>query len=181
VTENAASASPDEGPAAAGPSRVHVPIHLRWGDLDALGHVNNTSMLKLLEEARLRAFWFSDGEGEPLPTAVFHMDVLESGGDRATLIARQEIEYLRPVPYSQRPLDVRMWIGAMGGSSADICFEVYSPAGDAEPVLYARATVVTVLVDTASGRPIRWTEKERSAWAPYVGDPIEYRRRSGRS
>jgi len=180
VTDDSAVSTPDEGPAAAGPSRVHVPIHLRWGDLDALGHVNNTSMLKLLEEARLRAFWFSDGEGEPLPTAVFDMDVLESGGDRATLIARQEIEYLRPVPYSQRPLDVRMWIGAMGGSSADICYEVYSPAGDAERVLYARATAVTVLVDTATGRPTRWTEAERAAWAPYTGDPIEYRRRSSR-
>ena len=180
MTENPAASTPREGPASAGPSRVHVPIHLRGGDLDALGHVNNTSMLKLLEEARLRAFWFSDGEGEPLPTAVFDMDVLDSGGDRATLIARQEIEYLRPVPYTQRPLDVRMWIGAMGGSSADICYEVYSPVGDAEPVLYARATAVTVLVDTATGRPTRWTEAERTAWAPYIGDPIEYRRRSSR-
>lgn len=156
-----------------------MPIHLRWGDLDALGHVNNTSMLKLLEEARLRAFWRGDGEGEALPTAVFDMSVLESGGERATLIARQEIEYLRPVPYSQRPLDVRMWIGTMGGSSADICFEVFSPVGS-QPVLYARATAVVVLVDTATGRPIRWSEDERTAWAPYVGDPIEYRRRPGR-
>ena len=31
--------------------RLHIPIHLRWGDLDAFNHVNNTSMLKLLEEA----------------------------------------------------------------------------------------------------------------------------------
>ncbi|MFB3979355.1 acyl-CoA thioesterase [Microbacterium proteolyticum] len=170
-------AADSAGPVEAGPARVHVPIPLRWGDLDALGHVNNTSMLKLLEEARLRAFWRGDGPGESLPTAVFDMSVLESGGERATLIARQEIEYLRPVPYSQRPLDVRLWIGAMGGSSADICFEVFSPAGENEPVLYARATAVVVLVDTASGRPIRWTETERAAWAPYIGDPIEYRRR----
>ena len=27
--------------------RLHVPIPLRWGDLDAFNHVNNTSMLKL--------------------------------------------------------------------------------------------------------------------------------------
>lgn len=175
-----AEASPDSGPATAGPERLHVPIPLRWGDLDALGHVNNTSMLKLLEEARLRAFWRGDDEGEALPTAVFDMSVLESGGERATLIARQEIEYLRPVPYSQRPLDVRMWIGAMGGSSADICFEVYSPVGDAQQVLYARATAVVVLVDTASGRPIRWSAAERAAWGPYVGDPIEYRRRTAK-
>ena len=73
-----------------------------------------------------------------------------------------------------------MWIGTMAGSSADICFEVFSPAGASAPVLYARATVVVVLVDTASGRPIRWNERERSAWAPYVGDPIQYRRRSAR-
>lgn len=178
---SAGAAPPDEGPVAAGPSRVHVPIHLRWGDLDALGHVNNTAMLKLLEEARLRAFWYSDGDEEPLPTAVFDMDVLASGGERATLIARQEIEYFRPTPYTQRPLDVRMWIGAMGGSSADICFEVYSPVGDPERVLYARATAVVVLVDTSTGRPIRWTDAERAAWAPYTGDPIEYRRRAARA
>lgn len=171
------AASPREGSASAGPSRLHVPIPLRWGDLDALGHVNNTSMLKLLEEARLRAFWRADDDTAAPPTAVFDMSVLESGGERATLIARQEIEYLRPVPYSQRPLDVCMWIGAMGGSSADICFEVYSPVGAGEPVLYARATAVVVLVDTASGRPIRWSPAEREAWAPYVGDPIVYRRR----
>ena len=180
ITASDDAASTDEGPATAGPSRLRIPIPLRWGDLDALGHVNNTSMLKLLEEARLRAFWRGDDADAALPTAVFDMDVLESGGARATLIARQEIEYLRPVPYSQRPLDVRLWIGAMGGSSADVCFEVFSPVGSGEPVLYARATAVVVLVDTASGRPLRWSDAERAAWAPYTGEPISYRRRSGR-
>ena len=152
--------------------RVHVPIHLRWGDLDALGHVNNTSMLKLLEEARLRAFWRGDGVDEAMPTAVFDMDVLENGGARATLVARQEIEYYRPVPYTQRPLDVQLWIGRMGASSADICFEVFSPDGT---VLYARATAVVVIVDTASGKPMRWSADERAAWEPYLGGPIVYR------
>jgi len=158
--------------------RVHIPIHLRWGDLDALGHVNNTSMLKLLEEARLRAFWRGDGTEEPLPTAVFDMDVLENGGARATLIARQEIEYYRPVPYGQRPLDVQLWIGRIGGSSADICFEVFTPRGVEPPVLYARATAVVVIVDTATGRPIRWSAEERAAWTPFLDEPIDYRRRA---
>jgi acyl-CoA thioester hydrolase len=154
--------------------RLHIPIPLRWGDLDALGHVNNTSMLKLLEEARLRAFWRGDVDAPP--TAVFDMDVLESGGERATLVARQEIEYYRPVPYSQRPLDVRMWIGRIGASSADVCFEVYSPDGVEPPVLYARATAVVVIVDTASGKPLRWRAEERAAWEPYLDDPVVYRR-----
>jgi acyl-CoA thioester hydrolase len=157
--------------------RLHVPIPLRWGDLDALGHVNNASMLKLLEEARLRAFWrHEDGTDAP-PTAVFDMSVLEGGGAQATLIARQEIEYLRPVPYGQRPLDVQLWIGGIGGSSVEVCYEVFSPKGEQQQTLYARATAVVVLVDTASGRPARWGSAVRAAWAQLLGEPIVYGRR----
>lgn len=167
----------DRGAQTASARRLSVPIHLRWGDLDALGHVNNTSMLKLLEEARLRAFWRPEDGTEAAPTAVFDMSVLEGGGLRATLVARQEIEYLRPVPYGQKPLDVQLWVGRVGGSSVEVCYEVFSPLGDEPQVRYARATAVVVLVDTASGRPTRWRQAERDAWAPFVGDPIVYGRR----
>jgi len=134
-------------------------------------------MLKLLEEARLRAFWRPEDGTEAAPTAVFDMAVLEGGGTRATLVARQEIEYLRPVPYGQRPLDVQLWVGRIGGSSVEVCYEVYSPQNDAQPVLYARASAVVVLVDTATGRPTRWSEVERAAWAPFVDEPITYAKR----
>ncbi|WP_091490212.1 acyl-CoA thioesterase [Microbacterium pygmaeum] len=157
--------------------RVHVPIHLRWGDLDALGHVNNTSMLKLLEEARLRAFWRPDDGSDAAPTAVFDMSVLEGGGTRATLVARQEIEYLRPVPYGQRPLDVQLWVGRIGGSSVEVCYDVFSPADAGEQVRYARASAVVVLVDTATGRPTRWGQEERAAWTPFLDDPIAFAKR----
>jgi acyl-CoA thioester hydrolase len=174
VTDTPAAA-PADGQAAAG-ARVRIPIHLRWGDLDALGHVNNTSMLKLLEEARLRAFWRPDDGSVPAPTAVFDMSVLEGGGRRATLVARQEIEYLRPVPYVQRPLDVQLWIGHIGGSSVEVCYDVFSPQG-AEQVLYARAAAVIVLVDTSTGRPTRWGAAEREAWMPFVDEPIAFAKR----
>ena len=105
-------------------ARLHIPIPLRWGDLDAFNHVNNTSMLKLLEESRVRAFWLPDpGETAP-PTAVLESS-LHSGV--LTLIARQEIEYLAPVPYQRHPLDVQMWFGKLGGSSIEVCYEVCSP------------------------------------------------------
>ena len=159
-------------------TRVHIPIHRRWGDLDALGHVNNTSMLKLLEEARLRAFWKSEDPSDQAPTAVFGNDVLGDGGTLATLIARQEIEYLAPVPYEHKPLDVQLWIGRLGGSSAEICYEVYSPSIGGEPqTLYARASAVVVMVDTATGRPTRLPEHVREVWAPYVEEPIAFSRR----
>ncbi|MEV7691986.1 thioesterase family protein [Microbacterium sp. NPDC089189] len=154
--------------------RVHIPIHLRWGDLDAFNHVNNTSMLKLLEEARVRAFW-EPGDDEPTyPTAVVAAGV---GSEVLTLIARQEIEYLRPVPYQRAPLDVQLWFGSLGGSSMEVCYEVFSPAGANPQTLYARSSAVVVTVDAATGRPVRLTERMRAAWAPYVGEPIAYARR----
>ncbi len=157
--------------------RLHIPIHLRWGDLDAFNHVNNTSMLKLLEEARVRAFWLP-APGEEAPGTA----VLESSIHHGvlTLIARQEIEYLAPVPYQRHPLDVQMWFGKLGGSSIEVCYEVCSPmetAGDGGQEVYARATTVVVKVDAATGRPMRLSAGEREAWQPYLGDPIDYAHR----
>ena len=159
-------------------TRLHIPIPLRWGDLDAFNHVNNTSMLKLLEEARVRAFWLPQpGETAP-PTAV-----IDSGltGGVLTLIARQEIEYVAPVPYQRDPLDVQLWFSHLGGSSIEVCYDVCSPLdtlGDGlAQTVYARATTVVVKVDAASGRPLRLSAEERAAWTPYLGDPISYAHR----
>jgi len=154
--------------------RLHVPIPLRWGDLDAYNHINNTSMLKILEEARVRAFWHPDrGEDAP-PTAVLGFDPTER---TTSVIARQEIEYLRPVPYHREPLDVQLWFGRLGGSSAEVCYEVFSPAGRGEQVLYARASATIVLVDPTTGSPIRLTAAQRAAWEPFLGAPIVYAHR----
>jgi len=156
--------------------RLHVPIHVRWGDLDAFNHVNNTSMLKLLEEARVRAFWLPE-PGEDAPDTAVLDSSIYSGV--LTLIARQEIEYLAPVPYQRHPLDVQMWFGRLGGSSIEVCYEVFSPIETASPdqTLYARATTVVVKVDASTGRPMRLSADERAAWQPYAGDPIVYSHR----
>lgn len=161
-------------------SRIHVPISLRWSDLDAYGHVNNAEMLRLLEEARIRVFWTDAGAdpdpnaGEIAPTAVIHGG---PGADTITLIAGQQIEYLAPVPYLRRPLDVQLWIGRLGGASIEICYEVCSPLGAEEQQVFARASTTLVLIDAASERPRRLTDAEREAWRPYVEEPIEFRRR----
>ncbi|HWV47891.1 MAG TPA: thioesterase family protein [Microbacterium sp.] len=155
-------------------TRLHIPIHLRWGDLDAFNHVNNTSMLKLLEEARVRAFW-KPGPGEQAPSTA----VLDSGIEQGvlTLIARQEIEYLAPVPYQRHPLEVQMWFGKLGGSSVEVCYEVHNDPASVERVIYARSTAVIVLVDAQTGRPTRITPEMREAWEPYVGESIVYAHR----
>ena len=153
--------------------RIHIPIHLRWGDLDAYNHVNNTSMLKLLEEARVRAFWRAD-EGPAAPSTA----VLESGhaSGLLTLIARQEIVYLQPVPYQRHPLDVQMWFGKVGGSSLEVCYEICSPA-ETPPQVGVRPRDHGGREGGCRLRQARALQPgERAAFEDYLDEPIRLRR-----
>ncbi|MCB7136369.1 acyl-CoA thioesterase [Cellulosimicrobium marinum] len=164
-------------------TRLHVPVALRWSDLDAYAHVNNVEMFRLLEDARITAFWTHPEAGESAwPTAV-----LETGPSATshTLVARQEIEYLRPLAFTRTPVRVELWVGHLGGASLDVCYEVHDgapggfartgPTSGGKP--YAKATTTIVVVDAATGAPRRITDVERTAWEAYVEDPLEFRRR----
>jgi acyl-CoA thioester hydrolase len=157
--------------------RLHIPLPLRWGDLDAYGHINNVETLRLIEEARVRAFWRSadaDADPNPQPTAV-----LDLTADSAiwSLVSRSEVEYLVPMPYTRAPIDVEVWLGKLGGASIEICFELYSPVGVEPRVLYARAATAIVTVDAASGRPRRIPAELREQWAAYIEQPLTFSRR----
>jgi acyl-CoA thioester hydrolase len=156
--------------------KLHVPIRLRWSDLDAYGHVNNAEMLRLLEEARIQAFWVTDDGGSAVGASTAVLDG-HPGAATLTLIARQEIEYLAPVPYLRQPLDVQLWLGKLGGASLEVCYEVRSPEGVEPDVLYARASTTIVLVDAASERPRKINDIERVAWTPYLDEPVQFARR----
>lgn len=98
------------------------------------------------------------------------------GSGTNTYIARQEIEYLAPVPYSLTPLQVELWISHIGGASVDICYEIPGPDGPA-----ARALTTMVLIDEATGRPRRMTPDEREVWRQFLDEPIRFRRRGPES
>ncbi|MEV8215227.1 thioesterase family protein [Leifsonia sp. NPDC077715] len=160
--------------------RLHVPIKLRWSDLDAYGHVNNAEMLRLLEEARIEAFWATDDSGQGSGEAVGGSTAVldgRPGADTLTLIARQEIEYLAPIPYLRQPLDVQLWLGRLGGASLEVCYEVWTPEGTEPRRLFSRAATTIVLVDAASQRPRRINDRERAAWTPYLDEPVAFAKR----
>lgn len=155
-------------------TRLHVPIALRWSDFDAYAHVNNAEMLRLLEEARIQAFWRPDDGGAAPETAIIDA---RPGAETISLIARQEVEYLQPIPYMRSPLDIEMWVGRIGGSSLQICYEIFSPDGVSPRVLFTKASTTLVMVRAATGRPERISDELRAAWGPYVEEPIEFGRR----
>jgi len=188
--------------------------------MDAYAHVNNVEMFRLLEEARIEAFWArpaasgaaaadggtpaaggaadggapaagrgtpaaSGGAGDSVAGGAVRAEgwptaVLEAGpgAQVATLVARQEIEYLRPLSYRRTPVVVEMWLGNLGGASLEVCYEVRDGSPD-EPgsEVYARASTTLVLVDAETGRPRRIAARERAAWEPYVEEPVTFRRR----
>jgi acyl-CoA thioester hydrolase len=156
-------------------TRLHINIPLRWSDFDAYAHVNNAEMLRLLEEARIQAFWRPDEGVEP----VSEIAILDArpGAETISLIARQEIEYLAPIPYMRAPIDIEMWIGRIGGASLEICYELYSPDGVTPRVLFTKAATTLVMVTAATGRPQRITDELREAWAPYVEEPVAFTKR----
>ena len=127
-------------------------------------------MLTLLEEARIAAFWNDPEAGAP--TAVLETG---PGSPTVTLVAAQRVEYLAPIPFHREPLDVELWIGRLGGASLEVCYEIYSPAGSGERVLYTRAATTMVLVDRQSGEPRRVSDEARAAWAPFIEAPVVFR------
>ena len=155
--------------------RLHIQIPLRWSDFDAYAHVNNAEMLRLLEEARIQAFWRPDEGVEP----VSEIAILDArpGAETISLIARQEIEYLAPIPYMRAPIDIEMWIGRIGGASLEICYELYSPEGVTPRVLFTKAATTLVMVTAATGRPQRIADELRAAWEPYVEEPVSFTKR----
>ncbi|MFT4030057.1 MAG: thioesterase family protein [Protaetiibacter sp.] len=159
-------------------TRIRIPIRLRWSDFDAYAHVNNAEMLRLLEEARIEAFWRPDDGSDPdaaRPTAVIDA---RPGAATISLIARQEVEYLAPIPYQRSPIEVELWIGRIGGASFQVCYEVYSPEGVVPRVLYTVASTTLVMVEAATGRPSRIPDELRELFGPYIEPPVAFGKRS---
>lgn len=155
-------------------TRLHLPIPLRWSDFDAYAHVNNAEMLHVLEEARIQAFWRPDAGSAGHSTAVLDA---RPGAEVIALIARQEVEYLAPIPYMREPVDIEMWVGRIGGASLEVCYEVYSPAGVTPRVLFTKAATTLVMVTAATGKPQRVPEELRAAWQDYVEEPVVFTKR----
>ncbi|GAA3612664.1 thioesterase family protein [Marihabitans asiaticum] len=145
--------------------RTSALIPLRWSDMDAYGHVNNVQYLRLLEDARIAGFedWFGPHGSESL---------LEGG----VIVARTEVEYLRPLVYRRAPVQIDMWVSRLGGASFDVGYELRDPAemGDA---VYMRAETTMSAYDFAGERPRRLRDSEREVLRSRLAEPVALRRR----
>jgi acyl-CoA thioester hydrolase len=126
---------------------------LRWSDMDAFGHVNNVVFLRYLEEARVDLMFRIAGEREP------------GAFSRGSVVARHEIDYLRPLVHRYAPVTVETWVTKLAAASATLAYEVK----DVDTV-YARASTVVVPYDLPAQRPRRLTDAERAFLKEYLDD-----------
>ncbi|BCJ34440.1 thioesterase [Actinocatenispora thailandica] len=124
-------------------ARFEYECAVRWSDLDAYGHVNNARFLTLYEEARA-ALMFLTARTEGITS-------LEAG----TVIARHEVDYLRPVDFGE-PVRIELWLSEIRNASFRVCYELFDDGR-----LASRATSVLVPYDLAAGRPRRLSAAER--------------------
>jgi acyl-CoA thioester hydrolase len=137
------SAQEQEGQA---PRRlVHTErIALRWGDMDAMGHVNNTVYFRFMEQARIG--WFD--------ALVPRESAWKSTG---IVIASTSCSFRRPMTYPGT-VEVKVFSGRPGGSSVTTYYELRV---DAEPAPYAEGEAVVVFIDMEKQKPIRIPEELR--------------------
>jgi acyl-CoA thioester hydrolase len=132
---------------------------LRWSDLDAYGHVNNSRFLTLYEEARV-ALMFAGGRA-------WGVGSFADG----VVIRRHEVDYLRPVDYAlgrasaeaAPTVRIELWISDIRAASFTVDYELYD--GD---VLASRARSVLVPFDLAVQRPRRISPEERAFLLRYA-------------
>lgn len=120
----------------------HYPVQVRFSDVDVYGHVNNVKYFEYFQEARIQLLTARGGDlGEG-----FHL-----------VVAQTDVDYRRPILFRPEPYDCRTWVSRIGTTS--LVFE--SVVRDGEELL-ARARVVGVCIDNATGRPAPVPEEFRA-------------------
>lgn len=125
-----------------------IPLHVRWRDLDAFNHVNNSSYLTFLEEARLQ--WLRTVPGEWF------------GAHAMPVMAAVELHYRRPIEWPAE-IDVLLSCERLGNSSMTIGNRIVARSDHS--CAYADGNVVMVWIDPATGASVPLPQAIRAAVA----------------
>ncbi len=129
-----------------------VDIPLRWGDMDAQGHINNGVYIDYLQEARVD--WLLNGP---------HAGLLGSG----ILVVGHQIEFLKPVVFGPVPLTIELSVDSVGAAKLVVAYRVLR--GN---LLVARATTTLASYDLEAGKLRRLDDAERG-WLREYRAPME--------
>ncbi|RNF85468.1 acyl-CoA thioesterase [Lysobacter psychrotolerans] len=127
---------------------IRVPMPVRWRDLDAFNHVNNSKYLSYLEEARLQ--WMLTVPGQGLDEHV------------APVVAAANLNYRRPIEWPNEVM-IELFVERLGNTSLSIGHRIVD-ARDTS-VLYCDGQVVMVWIDRGTGAAAPLPSAVRTACA----------------
>ncbi len=120
-------------------------LELRWGDLDSLGHVNNSVYFQYFEEARVRLFSTAG---------------LRDFSRRSMVQAHATCDFLKPLLYPAS-IVVGLKLVRIGRSSLEL--ESWIADATDRSHVYARGSNVVVRFDVAQRHSSPWTAAELQA------------------
>ncbi|MEP6608449.1 MAG: thioesterase family protein [Burkholderiaceae bacterium] len=121
-------------------------VPLRWGDMDAMSHLNNVTYFRLMEEARIQ--WFAHLGFATLPIG------------QAPILAHAACDFLKAMTYPGTAI-VTQDVTRVGRSSLEMSVKIEKK--DEADVVYARGRTVIVWYDYAAGKSTPWPETVRAA------------------
>lgn len=117
-------------------------IEVRWGDMDALSHVNNTVFLRFIEEARIAFFRSIPGGWE--------------SADDMPLLVNINCNFRREIRY---PATVRVSLEASRASTRRLLMAHTITDADDPDLVYADAEATAVWINRTTGRGIPVPER----------------------
>lgn len=119
-------------------------MSIRWGDMDAMGHVNNTVYFRYLEQSRIE--WFTSIGCQPDPNG------------EGPVIVNARCTFIRQLKYPG-DLEIRTYVGPAGRSSFETYVEIRRT--DQPEVLAAEGGAKVVWVDFPSEKSAPLPERIR--------------------
>jgi acyl-CoA thioester hydrolase len=129
--------------------QVHVMrMPIRWGDMDVMGHVNNTVYFRYIETARIA--WFDEVLAAPDPAGL------------GPVIVNAHCSFLKQLKYPGE-IEVRTSVGPPGRSSFEMTHEIRLVGPDGQPgAVHAEAGAKIVWVDFPAEKSVPLPEAIRA-------------------
>lgn len=131
---------------------MKIPVEVPYGDIDAMGHLNNVAYLRYLEWARQK-YWLA------MRGSVEFLDI-------DFVVARCEIDY-RSSAFMGEILEVEIHVARMGNSSFDFSYRVTGADGR----LVAEATTTQVCFDWHTRRKTPLSTERRREIEEFEAGP----------
>jgi acyl-CoA thioester hydrolase len=132
----------------------HCP--LRWGDMDALGHVNNVVYVDYLQEARVD---------------MLAVHAPQSGSEElgeGVVVAKHEVEFVRPLVFRPEPVRIEAWVTNIRAAAFTMDYEILDQRPDGARTVYARASTLLTPYVFADERPRRIRPEERAVLEKFL-------------